>query len=123
MGFAELLVGDGKGSFEGRPGFGGGGLAFPEFALVVEHAGFENQLVGDGGDLDRGIRCVTGGGKIDGVFDLVEEYFDGLVRVVVGLHLGVVGEEIRGADVGVCGVEVVQNVACAAILVADVFGV
>jgi hypothetical protein len=60
---------------------------FPELAFVMEKARFENELVGNGRDLRGRVGAIAGCSKIDGVFDLVEEQFDGLVGVVVSAFI------------------------------------
>jgi hypothetical protein len=115
-------MGKREGAFEFSPIFVAGGLVFPEFAVIMEKASLEDELVGGGHDLRRRVWSMSGSGEIDSVFDLTKEKFDGLVCVVVGFHLGVVGEKVRGPAIGVGSVEVVKEILCAAVLVAGVFG-
>ncbi len=115
-------MGKGENSFEFGPVFVRRNSPFPELAFVMEKARFENELVGNGGDLRGRVGAIAGCSKIDGVFDLVEEQFDGLVGVVVSLHLFVVGEEVRGVDICICGIKMVKKIKGAAILIANIFG-
>jgi hypothetical protein len=56
-------------------------------------------------DLGRSIGNISGGGKIDGVFVLVKECFDGLRGIIGFLHELVVLNEAGGVDVPICCVE------------------
>jgi hypothetical protein len=58
-----------------------------------------------------GIGAVAGSREVEGVFNLVEVKFDGLVGVVAGLHMFLVGKEVDCTDVGICGIEVAGKVA------------
>jgi hypothetical protein len=62
-----------------------------------------------------------GSGGVDGVFNLTEEKFDRLVRVIVGLHLFAVGKEVGDGDVSVCDIKIVEIIVCAAVLIATIF--
>ena len=115
-------MGKGENSSEFGPVFVRRNSPFPELAFVMEKARFEHELVGNGGDLCGSVGAIAGCSIVDGVFDLVEEKFDGLVGIVVGLHLFVVGQEVGGADIGIGGIQMVQKIAGAAVLIADVFG-
>ncbi len=115
-------MGKGENRFECGPVFVRCNSPFPELAFVMEKARFENELIGNGGDLRGSVGAIAGCSEVNGVFDLVEEQFDGLVGIVVGLHLFVVGEEVGGADVCIGGVKMVQKIAGAAVLIADIFG-
>jgi hypothetical protein len=95
---------------------------FSELAFVMEKARFENELVGNGGDLRGSVRAIAGCSKVDGVFDLVKEHFNGLVGVIVGLHLFVVGEEAGGTDICIGGIKMIQKISGATVLIFDIFG-
>ena len=57
------------------------------------------------------VRIVAGGGTVTAIFDPVEKGFDRLVNIVRGAKNSVVFLEICGGDVGVGGVQVIQDVA------------
>ena len=86
-------------------------LVLPGFAIVQEHAGCEEELKGGGDNLGRGIGSISGGGIVEGVFDLVEEAFDRLIRIVGGLEGGVVFLEVGCGDASILGVYMINDVA------------
>jgi hypothetical protein len=53
-------------------------------------------LVGDGCHLHWCVGAVANCSKINGIFDLVEEDFDGLIGVIVSFHLFIIGKDVRG---------------------------
>jgi hypothetical protein len=77
LGLTELLMGKEESGFEFGPVFVRRNSPFPELAFVMEKAPFENDLVGDGGDLRGSVRAIAGSSKVDGFFDLVKEHFNG----------------------------------------------
>mgnify|MGYP000075682441 CR=1 FL=1 len=56
---AVLLVGYSEVQFELGPRFVRGRLAFPDFAIIGEYAGAENELVGDSGDASLAVRLAA----------------------------------------------------------------
>ena len=79
-------------------------LAFPGFAIVQEYAGCEEELKGGGYDLGGGIGSISGGGILEGVFDLVKEAFNRLIGIVDGPQGGVVFLEVGCGDTSLLGV-------------------
>ena len=65
-------------------------------------------MEGDADDLFEAVRSVAGGGVVDAIFDLVKKGFDWLVDIVRGAKNSVVSLKIRGGDVGIDGVQVIQ---------------
>ena len=79
-------------------------LALPGFATVQEHAGCEEELKGGGDDLGGGLGSISGGGIVEGVFDLVEEAFDRLIGIVGSLEGGIVVLEVGCGNTSLFGV-------------------
>ena len=67
FGFAKFAMADGEIAFEVFPGFVSGGLSFPDFGVVDEHASSIDELVGGRDDLCWGVGRESGGRKIDWV--------------------------------------------------------
>ena len=97
-------MGQGEVCLEIVPSLFGVVLALPGFSIVQEHAGCEEDLKGGSDNLGRGIGSISGGGIVEGVFDLVEEAFDRLIGIVGGLEGDVVVLEISCGDASVLGV-------------------
>ena len=79
-------------------------LAILGFAIFQEHAGCKEDLKGGGNNLGGGIGRIYGGGKGEGVFDLVKEAFDRLIGIVGGLEDNIVVLEVSCGDASVLGV-------------------
>lgn len=73
-------------AFEICPGFVIVELSLPDFTVIQKKTSGEDELVGSGDDLFGRIGGVPGGREIDGVFNLIEEGFDGEVGVVGGFE-------------------------------------
>ena len=82
---------------------------FPRFAVIDEDIGLINKLEGDANDLFEAVGSVTGGGMFTAIFDPVEKGFNRLVYIVKGAKDSVVLLKIRGGDVGIGGVQVLQD--------------
>ena len=82
---------------------------FPGFAVIDEEAGLINELEGDSYYVFKAVGSVSGGGVVTAIFDPVEKGFDRLVNIVRGAKNSVVFLKIRGGDVGVGGVQVIQD--------------
>ena len=67
-----------------------------------------NELEVDADDLFEAVRSVAGGGVVDAIFDMVENGFDQLVDIIRGAKNSFVFLKIRGGDVGVGGLQVIQ---------------
>lgn len=91
FGIAKLAMGTCKKYFEGSPSFVGIRFSVPDFAIIMEHAGGENDLESGGNNLRRCIRSVTCGGVVHGRLDLVEEGFNGEICVVRRFEFAVIG--------------------------------
>ena len=76
-------------------------MAFPLATIVGEDAGLEYNLIGDGEDLGRGVGSTTGGGIVDGIFDLAEEGFNWKIDIIACFHGHAVGLDISCVDVSV----------------------
>ena len=82
---------------------------FPGFAVINEETGMINELEGDANDLFEVAGSVTGGGIVTAVFDLVKKGFNRFVYIIRGAEDSVVFLKIRGRDVGVGGVQGIQD--------------
>ena len=63
-------------------------------------------------DLFEAVWSVTGDGVVTAIFDPVEKGFNWLVYIIQGAEDSVVFLQIRGGDVGVGGVQVIQDSKC-----------
>ena len=106
--FAPLVVGSGEESLEIGPSFLLCSEMFPDFAVIDEETGLINDLEGDADYLFEAVRSVAGGGVVTAIFDPVEKAFNQLVNIVRGAKNSVVFLKIRGGDVGVGCVQVIQ---------------
>ena len=95
---APLIVRSGEESLEAGPSFLLFSETFPYFAVINEETGLINKLEGDSGYLFEAVRSVDSG-----------KGFDRLVNIVRGAKDSVVFLKIRGGDVGVGGVQVIQD--------------
>ena len=107
--FASLVVRSGEEIFETSPSFLLCSETFPGFAVIEEEIGLINYLEGDAGYLFEAVGSVSGGGVVTAIFDPVKKGFDRLVNIVRGAKNSVVFLKIRGGDVVVGGVQVVQD--------------
>ena len=96
-------------------------LAPPEFAVVIEESGLEQELERNCNDLGRGVGHVSGEGVVHHIFDLIDEGFERLIAVVWIPESCVVVLQGRGRNVCVGGVQMVKQGACSGLSVADIF--
>ena len=82
--------------------------AFPDFAVIDEETGLINELECNADYLLEAVRSVAGGDVVTTIFDLVKKGFDRLVNIVKGAKDSLILLKIRGGDVGVGGVQVIQ---------------
>ena len=57
-------------------------LATPEFSVVIEKSGLEQELESNCNDLGRGVGCVSGGVMVPRIFDLIDKDLERLIAVV-----------------------------------------
>ena len=107
--FAPLVVRSGEEIFEAGPSFLLCRVTFPGFAVINEEIGLIDELEGDVNDLFEAVGSVTGGGVVAAIFDPVEKGFNRLVYIIRGAEDRVVFLQICGGDVGVGGVQVIQD--------------
>ena len=107
--FAPLVVHSGKESFEDGPSFLLCRETLPDFAVIYEETGMIHELEVDANDLFEAVGSVTGGGVVTAIFGPVKKVFNRLVYIVRGAEDSVVFLKIRGGDVGVGGVQVIQD--------------
>ena len=81
---------------------------FPNFSVIDEETALIKELEVDSDDLFEDVRNVAGGGVIDAIFDLVKKGFDRLIDIIEGAKNCVVFLDIRGGDVDVGCVQVIQ---------------
>ena len=109
MRFVPLVVPSGEESFETGPSFLLCSETFPGFAVIDKETGLINYLKGDADYLFKAVGIVDDVGVVTAIFEPVEEEFDRLVNIVRGAKNSVVFLKIRGGDVGVGGVQVIQD--------------
>ena len=85
-------------------------LALPGFAIVQEHAGCKEELRGGVNDLSGGIGSIADGGKVEGVFDMVEEDFDWLIGIVGSFEVDIVVLEVGCGYMSVHRVHMIKDV-------------
>ena len=105
---APLVVRSGKEIFEASTSF----LCretFPGLAVINGETGLIDDLEGNVNDLFEAVGSVIGGGAVTAIFDSVEKGFTRLVYIIRGAENRVVFLQIRGGDVGVGGVQVIQD--------------
>ena len=83
-------------------------LAPPEFAVVIENSGLEQELESNGDDLGRGVGRVSGGGVVHLIFDLIDESFKSLISAVGSPESRVVVLQGGGGNVCIGGVNMVK---------------
>ena len=79
-----------------------------------------HELVCHGDDLFGRVRSFSGCRVFHGIIDLVKEVLDGVVCVIGRTKFGIVVLQVRWRNVGVRGVQVIQNFANGSFLVAGV---
>ena len=102
----EVGMCNGELGFEVLPGLIGGSGAAPFATGFVEHLGPKHEGVCIVNDLPGGVRVATSVGVVLSIFDLLDEDFEWLGRVVGGLEALVVGIEVHGGDSAIGAVEV-----------------
>ena len=107
--FAPLVVRRGEEMFVAGPSFLLCRETFPGFASIDEETGMINELEDNVKDLFEAIGSITSGSVVTAVFDPVEKGFNWLVNIVRGVEDSVVFLKIRGGDVGVGGLQVLQD--------------
>ena len=107
--FAPLVVRSGEEIFEAGPSFLLCRETFPGFAVIDEETGMIENLGGNANELFKAVGSVTGGGVVTAIFDPVEKGFNRLVYIIRGAEDSVVFLQIHGGDVGVGGVQVIQD--------------
>ena len=96
FGLTKFAMAEGAVTLEMFPSLVSFWMAFPDFAVIEEHAGRIDKLIGGGDDLFGRVRSVSGCSKIDCIFDLIEQGFDGEVGVISGFKGHVVFLKIGG---------------------------
>ena len=90
-------MGSGKEGLEVCPRLVGNRLPLPVFAVLDEHSFLKDELEFVGYDLEWGVGIVACIRIFDGILDLFEYPYDGLIHIVGCLEAGVVlGELGRG---------------------------
>ena len=79
----------------------------PEFAVVKKEACLKEKFESNVDNLNWGVRAVAGGSKFDGIFDLVDQSFNGLIGVVGRFEALIIVLERRRGDVSILGIEMV----------------
>ena len=103
-------MGQGEVRLEIGPSLVNVGIALPGFAIVQENYGCKEELKGGGDNLGGGIGVISGGGIVEGVFDLVEKDFYWLIRIVGGLEIYVVVIEVGCQDASVIRINMLKYV-------------
>ena len=104
-------MGQGEVRLEIVPSLVGVGLALPGFVIFQEHAGCKEDLKGSGDDLGGRIGNISGGGIVEGVFDLAEEAFNRLIGIIGVLESDVIFLEVVCQDASVLGIKMLKYVA------------
>ena len=81
-----FLVGSGEKFLEVCPGLDIRWLTLPELSVVVEETGLEHELKSNSDDLGWGVGCISGGGVVNLIFDLIDQGFERLIAVVGSLE-------------------------------------
>ena len=106
---AQIGVSEGEVSLEVGPSLVSNGFASPLTASVDEHAGVEHDGVCVGHDLFGGVRLASGVSVILGIFNLLNEGFEGLSWVVGGSEPSVVDLVIHGSHLSIGDEEMVEE--------------
>ena len=107
--FAPLVVRSGEESLETGPSFLLCIETFPGFAVINKETGLIDELEGDADYLFEAVGSVAGGSVVTAIFDPADKGFDRLVNIIRGAKNSVVSLKIRGGDVGIGGVQVIQD--------------
>ena len=118
--FAPLVVLSGKERFESGTSFLLCRETVPGFAIIDEETGLIDDLEGNTNDLFKAVGSVNGSVIVTAIFDPVEKGFDWLVYVIRGAEDSVIFLQIRGVDVGIGVVQVIQDGTGGGEAVADV---
>ena len=81
----------------------------PKFAVIYKETGLINELEGDANNLFEALHSVAGVCVVAVNFDLVEKGFVWLVDIIRGAKNSVVFLKTRKGDVGVGGIQVIQD--------------
>ena len=101
-------MGSCKEFLESCPGLVVSRLAPPEFAVVIENSGLEQELESNCDDLGRSVRRVSGGLMVHRIFDLIKEGLKRLISEVGSLESRVVVLQGGGGNVCIGGVKMVE---------------
>ena len=82
---------------------------FPGLAVIYKETGLINELEGGDDYSFEAVGSVAGSGVVTAIFNPVEKGFNRLVYIVRGAKNSVVFLKIRGRDVGVIGVQMIQD--------------
>ena len=104
-------MGQGEVRLEIGPSLVGVRFALTGFAIIQKYAGCEEDLRGGGNDLGGGMGSISGGGIVEGVFDLAKEAFDQLIGIVGGIERDIVVLEVGCRDASVIGINMLKDVA------------
>ena len=115
-------MGSGKECLEVFPSLVVRRCPLPVFSVLDEHACLENKLESVGDNLEWGVRIVTRIRIFNGVLDLSEYPFNGLIHIVCCLEAGIVLDELGGGDVGVRRVQMREHLAVGDVGIAQVAG-
>ena len=107
--FAPLVVCSGEESFETGPRFLLCSETFPGFAGIDKETSLINEMEVYSNHLFDSVGIVAGGGVVTAIFDPIEKGFDRLIDIVRGAENSIVFLKIRGRDVGVGGVQMIQD--------------
>ena len=107
--FAPLVVRSGEESFETGPSFLLCSETFRGFAVIDKGTVLINDLEGDANYLFKAVGSVAGDNTVTVIFEPVEKGFNRLVNIIRGAKNSVVSLKIRRRDVGVGGVQVIQD--------------
>ena len=77
-----FLVGGCKEFLEACPGLVLIWMAPTEFAVAIEESGLEQDLEGNYDDLVRDVGCVSSGGSVHRIFDLIDKGFKRFIAVI-----------------------------------------
>ena len=92
----------------------------PKFAVVKKKACLKEKFKSNVDYLNWGVRAVAGGSKFDGIFDIVDQSFNGLIGVIGRFEALIIFLELRRGDVSVLGIEMVEDAARQYVSVANI---
>lgn len=96
---AEVLVS----VFQGR-------ATIPKLAIVCEHAGVVDKVVGTNNDLMLGVGAASSSSILGGQIDLLKKDFDGLVDIEWLLHALVIVGQVVGRDTHISAVQMLKQI-------------